>query len=284
MAKKLLNKTYSSVLDVEVNEGLVLRNVPTTVFVLSTRCNAVQSSYLGRFKLEARKAMEIKDIVLGVLRQAVDNHVSEHDMDPFLDDQLLVRISDVYQKARVKALIQEIVLKVKEGARLSIGPRASMRKKFREYVSAAYDILLVKDRDALVYRMSRAREAEPDPVQVLLYCLLILITRDVDAVTYVHYPVSDQGKGYTYYFSRSYMREDAETTVLRIMTKLNTDKIDQGKHCERCAHSAYCPVLKEMTQLEADNVENITTDGGQAESSGSVLSGILSGPETDQDG
>jgi CRISPR/Cas system-associated exonuclease Cas4 (RecB family) len=281
MTKKTLSKVYNSILGTEINEGLVMRNIPTTVFVLSTRCSAVHSSYLGRFKLEARKAMEIKDIVLGVLRQAVDNHVSEHEIDPFLDDLLLERISDVYQKARVKTLIHEIVMKVKEGARLSIGPRASMRKKFREYISAAYDLLLTKDRDALVYRLSRAREAEPDQVQVLLYCLLILVTRDVDAVTYVHYPVSDQGKGYTYYFSRADMHEDAEDTVMRILTKLNTDKIEQGKHCERCAHSAYCPVLKELTKLEADNVENITADGGPSESSGAALSGILSGPETD---
>ena len=272
MAVINLKDTYSEVLCSDIDDTMLKKSIPTTVFVLTTKCSAVHAQYTGRFRLETRKAMEVKDRLMGYLRLIFDN-LRHEEPDPFMEEELLEKIPETYQRSRIKSLISEVNSKVEEGAALHIGARASLRHKFRDYISAAYDLLLIKDRDAILYRLSRSREANPDLFGVLMYCLLILHSRDVDAVAYVSYSVSNKGRKKVFSLSKSDLKEPPSESILRLMTLMSLNKINKGKACETCIHARYCPVLKEIVNKEVDNAEDIRSDIGQTGGKLTELSG-----------
>lgn len=276
-----LKKVYDTITAGTVDETLVRSLIPTTVFILTTRCTSVQREYVNRFKIETRKALEVKDVLLGILRQVVDNNTTAGETDPFLDDSLLNQISESYQRTKINRLVDLIIEKVRLGWRAGIGVRAGYRKGFRDYVSGAYDVVLTESStgSAVIYRMSRSRENAPDEMSVLLYVLLVMYSKGVNSVEYVQYPVHDLGRSRSYTLKSEEITEPVGDTVLKLITAMGKNRVEQGRHCESCIHSDYCPVLKDIIRQEVDNAQTV-----RSEDPGRPDTGKLSGGDSEQAG
>ena len=259
-----MKKEYLLRAGYDLDKDSLMRSIPTSVNTLVTQCSAVKDHYFSRFKLEAKRATAPRDNLKGVIRRIIAEREIA-DRGSSLEQEVMNNLDVSINKKVVLELIDKLSDAMAAGWALRIGSKESLMGMFTTYIVASYDLCLTKDDDLKVFRLSKSAQINPSIDARLIYLLLPFQKAHIAKCEYIHYPLIGvksgkklewDGKKIPAELRCSLKREDLieppGDTIKKIICKLSDLKRQRGSECEKCPHSPYCPVLRDLVKEAVD--------------------------------